>query len=334
MWSLMGHSAVLQLLTRSLQTNRLAHSYLLVGPSHVGKMTLALELAQAVNCIESQKPCGECPQCVRIMSGKHTDVQILSIDESDATTKEISIDQVRELQRSASLKPFEGDCRVFIADGAERLSQEATNALLKTLEEPPAQVLLLLLTTNEESLLPTLRSRCQRLELHPLSLERVEHTLIDRGASMEYARQLAVQSQGCLGIALTALQNPDSFKAEEQEIERLLGILKSSIHERFSYSAALADAFMKDRDSGGTCLRIWIAWWRTVLLAKEGLGHSFYKDYRNQIEDLAKHTDIATVVYVLRLIQETVTILDQNASPRLAFENLLLRLPVHAHGEY
>ena len=328
MWSLIGHGAILQLLERSLEAGRLAHSYLLVGPPHVGKMTLALQLAQAVNCTAPARPCQECSQCLRVAAGKQADIQVLGVEEGRSTAKEIGIDQVRDLQRAASLKPFEGSCRVFIVDGAERLSQEATNALLKTLEEPPPQVLLLLLTTNEEGLLPTLRSRCQRLELRPLPTAEVARALEERGVSAERAQELAVRSQGCPGVALRALQDPTWLEAEEREVAKLLDTVKGSLHDRFTRAAELADDYSRDREAGGARLRLWMEWWRGVLLVKEGAtGHLPYAQQRQHIEALAREIDAAALVHTLRLIQETLDVLDQNANPRLAFEHLLLSFP-------
>ena len=331
MWSLVGHRPALQFLERSLETERLAHSYLLIGPAHVGKMALALQLAQAVNCTAPDRPCQVCPQCVRIAAGRHTDVQVIALGEESGTVKEIRIDQVRELQQAAILKPFEGRCRVFIVDGAERLSQEAANALLKTLEEPPPQVLLLLLVTDEEGLLPTLRSRCQRLELHPLRAEGLVLALEERGASPDQARELAMRSQGCPGIALRALQDPSWLEAQDQELEGLLDILGSSLHQRFALAAELANRFASDREGVQTHLHLWLEWWRDLLLVREGaVPHLVHPQLQQSLEALARELDTAAIAAALRLIQETLDFLDQNANPRLALEHLLLGLPGRA----
>jgi len=144
MWQVVGHEETVALLDRSLRNGRLAHAYLFVGPRHVGKMRLAIELAKALNCHHEERPCGVCTQCERIEGLKHADVQVIGVD----GTTEIGIDQMREMQHCASLKPFEGRHRVFIIDGVEHLSREAANCLLKTLEEPPADVQLVLLSTK------------------------------------------------------------------------------------------------------------------------------------------------------------------------------------------
>ncbi|TET38214.1 MAG: AAA family ATPase, partial [Dehalococcoidia bacterium] len=164
MWQVIGHEKAVALLERSMKGGKLSHAYLFVGPPHVGKMTLAMNLAQALNCRGEERPCGECPQCRRIARGVHADVQVIGLE----GRMEIGIDQIREMQHAASLKPFEGRNRVFIIDGADHLSHEAANCLLKTLEEPPPNDQLILLAANERLLLPTVLSRCQKLELGPL----------------------------------------------------------------------------------------------------------------------------------------------------------------------
>ncbi len=172
MWQVIGQEKALTLLKRSLAEDNLAHAYLLVGPSHIGKMTLAINLAQALNCFKDEPPCGQCSSCVRISRGCHADVQVLSLksktNEKGKSNVEIGIDDIRDVQHVANLPPFEGGHKVFIIDGAENMSAEASNCLLKILEEPPTKVVFLLLTSEEDKLLPTIVSRCQRIGLKPM----------------------------------------------------------------------------------------------------------------------------------------------------------------------
>ncbi|MBI4234196.1 MAG: DNA polymerase III subunit delta' [Chloroflexi bacterium] len=322
---------MVRLLERSLDEGRLAHSYLLAGPPHVGKMTLALHLAQAVNCTGSPRPCQQCRQCQRVAALKHTDVQVMGLPEAPA--RDISIDQVRELQRAAALKPFEGSCRVFIIEGAERLSQDANNALLKTLEEPPPQVLLLLITTDEEAILPTVRSRCQRLELHPLALLEVAEALQERGLGPEEARRLAWRSQGCPGVALSALEDPEGLTAQDEELEELLTWTRATLHQRFAYAADLAQRFSDDREKVQALLGLWAEGWRDLVLLKEGAPeYVVHQALIPALAPLAKELETDAVVQAVRLAQETLELLDRNVNPRVALEHLLLGLPTLPPG--
>ena len=141
MWQLAGHSRATTLLQQSLKNGQLSHAYLLVGPAHVGKFTLARNLAQAVNCTSAEPPCQECTSCRRIAASKHSDIYI--VDLISVEKKEIGIRQIAEMQNAAHLPPFEGKYKVFIFDRAEMLSNEAANSLLKTLEEPPPNLSLI-----------------------------------------------------------------------------------------------------------------------------------------------------------------------------------------------
>ena len=210
MWQVVGQTRAVSLLKRSLERQVVAHAYLFVGPPHVGKMTLALNLAQALNCEAAEPPCGQCLSCQKIADAKHADVQIIGLTTDGNSTgakprAEISIDQIRQMQHSASLPPFEGKYKVFIIDGAEQLSTEAANCLLKTLEEPVGKVIFILLATNDQFLPATVISRCQRLELSPPAVTEVEAALTSRwDIESPRAKLLARLSHGCLGWSLSA----------------------------------------------------------------------------------------------------------------------------------
>ena len=224
MWTIVGHEAVIVLLHNSLKNDRLSHAYLFIGPAGVGKMTLAVNLAQALNCESADRPCGNCASCRRILDSQHADVQVIDL----AGKAEISIDQIRELERYASLKPFEGKCRVFIIDNAELMSSEAANCLLKTLEEPPPFVYIILLSVNEKALLSTILSRCQKLELRPVAVSAVKNALIEhRGMKPDDAHVLAKLSSGCMGWAVRASVDEDVLAHRKEQIATLVDIAQA-----------------------------------------------------------------------------------------------------------
>jgi DNA polymerase-3 subunit delta' len=173
-WQTIGHEWAVELLQQSLETDRVAHAYLLSGPPQIGKTRLALDLAQALNCEQPEPPCGQCPACLKIERGTHPDVRVI---EGEGAGGSIKIAQVRQLQREAVLSPYEGRYRVFVLRRMDLATLEAANSLLKTLEEPPAQVVLILTAVQAEQLPSTVISRCQRLDLRPLSRHIVEASL-------------------------------------------------------------------------------------------------------------------------------------------------------------
>ena len=181
--------------------------------------------------------------------GRHPDVRVLGVQEI-AGQRAISIDAVREVQRQAYLRPFEGQWRVTIIDGAEYLSEPAANALLKTLEEPPPNVLLVLLATNAEGVLPTIRSRCQRLDHRPLAEEDVAEALSSRWeVPSEQAGELARLSRGCIGWALRAWRDPTVLETRARRLERLIKVSGGALEERFAHAGELAALLAQERSA-------------------------------------------------------------------------------------
>lgn len=163
-WRILGHRWAVDLLAEHTAHGGLRHAYLFTGPSGVGRRTLALRLAQAVNCLQPPTPgglCGACAACTRLEKMQHPDLAVIQAEQVGGTLK---VDQVRELQRSLSLAPYEANYRVALMLRFEEAHPGAANALLKTLEEPAPKVLILLTAESVESLLPTIVSRCELLQ--------------------------------------------------------------------------------------------------------------------------------------------------------------------------
>ncbi|MCD6453618.1 MAG: DNA polymerase III subunit [Dehalococcoidales bacterium] len=335
MWQVIGHRRVVGLLQHSLEIGAVAPAYLLVGPPHVGKMTLALDLAKALNCEAANPPCGECTSCRKIASAKYADVQIidLGVAGDSAQTKpraEISIDQIRQLQHSANLPPFEGRCKVFIINGAERLSSEAANCLLKTLEEPAEKVVFILLATNDRLLPATVVSRCQRLGLSPLPVDQLGVVLNQRyGIELGRAGLLARLSHGYPGGAISAAQDDSWLQRRGEKLERLLGVMDSDYDSRFDYVVQLVSQFSRARELVYEVLDLWLDYWRDLLLVKVGCTEAITNaDRLAGLVDRAKgyrRSQIRDFIRGIRLVREQ---LGQNANPQLALEVLMLNIPV------
>ncbi|HEU65804.1 MAG TPA: DNA polymerase III subunit delta' [Chloroflexi bacterium] len=325
MWQVIGQDKILSLLDYSLKTNTVAHAYLLAGPRHVGKGTLACNLAQALNCDGPGLPCGQCRSCQRIMEGKHADVTLLGLD----SKTEIGIDDIREMQRLANLPPYEGKYKVFIIDDAEYLSTEAANSLLKILEEPPPRVVWLLLAAEEERLLPTIISRCQRLELKPVSSEQVQEVLVKSyNVGADKAKLLARLCHGRLGWALSALANEDILEQRSQRIAKLVPLLNTGLEQRFAYAQELASQFGQNRRVGAEVIETWLEWWRDLMLVKNGCKEAIINvDYEIVLEEQARGLRLGEIQEFLAdlcLLQEEIS---KNVNSRLALEWLMLNLP-------
>jgi len=328
-WGLVGHRDAVVQLSRALATGRLAHAYLFTGPKGVGKGALALALARAVNCAADDPPCGECASCRRIGAGKHADVHIVGMDMKGGKARtEISIEQVEEMQRLAALRPFEGRSRVFIVDGAERMSAEAANRLLKTLEEPPPQVLLVLLTANERELLPTLLSRCQPIRLRALAEADVRAALQERGMADEEARRVARLAQGRIGWALAVAADGALLQKREERLDQVAGQAQADREQRFAFAVELGTLFSRNREEARAVLELWQEWWRDLLLWKTGMGEWVTNlDRRATGEAQAAQLGLGEIVATLRRLDATAVALEANVTPRLALDVLALSMP-------
>jgi len=329
-WSMIGQTRAVSLLQRSLETDSLAHAYLFVGPAHVGKMTLALNLAQALNCEAAEPPCGQCASCQKIISAKHADVQVIDLSQNKDLTEaenraKISVDQIEQLQHSASLPPFEGRYRVYIIDVAELLSAGAANRLLKTLEEPLGKIVFILLTINERLVPATVVSRCQRVELLPLAITEVEAALNSNwGIESQKAELLARLSHGCLGWAV----DDGLLQQRTERLDKLLDIISGDFEERIAYVVRLTTQFSQNRGLVQEVLDLWLDWWRDLLLVKVGLSDAATNiDRVTTLIDMARNYRLVQIRTFIDSVRAAGEQLKQNTNPRLVLEVLMISIP-------
>ena len=320
MWQVAGHEWAVKLLQQGLAMNRSAHAYLFVGPPQIGKTTLALELAKALNCAGDDAPCGECSSCAKIARGVHPDVRVVEAEEGT-----LKIAQVRELQKEAILAPFEGRRRIYILPNFQQATPDAANCLLKTLEEPPPSVVLILTATDMGALLPTIISRCQVLALHSLSLEQTRQALQARcQATADRVELLARLSEGRVGWAITACRDEQVLKAREEWIDRLVRLPEENLVGRMK----AAEEFGQKAEQVPGALDLWLLWWRDILLDQVGCQELITNiDRAASIGESASRYEIGEIRRFIQDIQRTKTELDGNANLRLALEVLCMDCP-------
>lgn len=173
------------------------HAYLFTGPAGTGKRSMAELCSRAVHCTGEIKPCDACPACKRHLFGTHPDHIALS-----PVKKSIGVEEVRDLIARVSIKPFEGVAHTVVIDRADKMTAQAQNALLKTLEEPPGNAVFFLLAEQAEAMLTTIVSRCRAVRFHAIAYELTARALIQRGVAAERAPLLAAVAQGSVGRAL------------------------------------------------------------------------------------------------------------------------------------
>ncbi|RPH86762.1 MAG: DNA polymerase III subunit delta', partial [Deltaproteobacteria bacterium] len=196
-----GHSKQIDMLQKAMAQQRVGHSYVFSGLAAIGKKTLALAFTQALNCenaVLQGDSCGECSSCRKMIHGNHPDIQML-----ETQAQFIRIDAIRNIQEQMTFKPLEGRRRVFLIDDADKMNEQAANALLKTLEEPSADNIIMLVTARPYWMPQTILSRCRHVRINPLAAETVARFLIEQ-KQMEPSKAslLASLSGGSIGQAL------------------------------------------------------------------------------------------------------------------------------------
>ncbi len=320
MWQVVGHKWAVDLLKRSLASERVAHAYLLTGPPQIGKRSLALNFAQALNCLDQEKPCGQCLACSKIAHGSHPDVQVIQ-----GEGRTIKIDQMRTLRHEAALFPLEGRWKVYIIRQMEQATAEAANCLLKTLEEPPSHVILMLTASEAEALLPTIVSRCQVLNLRPLATETVQRSLQERwGVDAKRAQLLARLSGGRLGWAVAAGQDDAILDRREKHLDEMMELMGQGRVERMGYARQLSH----NPEAVRELLHLWLSWWRDLLLTASGSSAGIVNiDRGGTLRVQAQRYSLAQVRDFVKALRAAAWRLEHNANTRLTLEVLMLGLP-------
>ncbi len=334
MWDIVGQEKAVTFLQKSLARGSLAHAYLLVGPPHVGKMALAVNIAMAINCELPEPPCGKCASCQRIAAGKQADIQIIELGriaesaDSESKTK-ISVEQVDQILHAVNLAPYEGKFRVFIIDGVEYMSIAAANRLLKTIEEPVKNVIFVLLTANESLVPITIVSRCQRIELLPVSAEVIENALISRHqVEPEKARLLARLSSGCFGWAMSALRDETLVQQRTEWLNAWRETFGSDYDRRFAFAAKLVEKHSQNRSVVQQKLDLLLSWWHDLLLAKVGCADDIKNiDFQNELKTTAAGYSLGQIRAFIGRIQSAKEQLRSNTNPQLVIEVMMLNMP-------
>jgi DNA polymerase-3 subunit delta' len=323
-WNLLGHEWAVDMLRQHVARDTARHAYLFAGPPGVGRRTLALRFAQALNCaqtIEPGIPCGKCRDCKQIEAMQHPDLTIIQADSEGGTLK---VDQVREARRSLTLKPYQSKYRVAIFLRFQEANDNAANALLKVLEEAPSYAVLILTADNPEAVLPTILSRCEVLRLRPVPVEIVGSFLKEKGADEESARLISHISGGRPGYALRLMQDSSALEFRAEKLADLQTLLPASRVDKFSY----ADKLSKDKELMRRVLTIWISFWRDVLLRVGGASTPVANaDQAQEIEFLAGLVSLSDVRRVVADLEKALERLDANVNARLLAEVLLLDWP-------
>ncbi len=323
-WGLLGHEWAVDMLRQHVANQSMRHAYLFTGAPGIGRRTLALAFARALNCSQPPAPgefCGTCRDCKQFAAMQHPDLNILQAESEGGILK---VDQIRELRRGVLLSPYQSKYRIVLLLRFQEANPNAANALLKTLEEAPSKVILLLTADNAESLLPTIVSRCEVLRLRALPVPRVNAHLHQHGATDEQAHLIANLSGGRPGYALRLLEDGSALEFRGEKLDDLGELLSASRALRFAYAETLA----KDKDAFRQTLLLWLSFWRDVMLRAAGEESVVANVDRSvEIEKLAEKLSLKDARKIVLAVENAIGQLKRNVNARLLAEVLLLDWP-------
>lgn len=320
---IMGHEDIKEHLQLAIRGDKPFHAYIFQGEVGCGKETMAKTFAAGLQCLSGQldRPCGTCASCKQTASGNQPDIIWVNRELSS-----IGVDDIREkINNSISIKPFSSPYKIYIVPEAERMTEAAQNALLKTIEEPPEYGIIILLTSNINALLPTIQSRCLKLEFRPLSTAAIEKYLIDKYHVVDYrARTSAIFAQGNLGKAIRYIESEDF----EEKKDLVLRILKHVHTMDMSEMMECIREIGEDKDNVKDYIDLMVLWYRDVLLFKatKDMNQLIFQSEFSAISSEASQRDYEKIEEILRAFDKAKLRLKANVNFEVAMELMLLTL--------
>lgn len=317
-----GQEQIVEHLKSAIKMQKISHAYILQGERSSGKEFIAKVFAAALQCEEQEgEPCGECRSCKQAASGNQPD--IIKVTHEKPNT--IGVEDIRKVTGDIAIKPYSSPRKIYIINEAEKMTVQAQNALLKTLEEPPAYVVILLLTTNVDTLLPTIQSRCVLLTMKPVKDEAVKNFLMKDLMIPEYKADVCVAfARGNVGKA-KALASSEEFENIKSDAVTLLKYIRDmEINEIVLAIKKIAEYKFDINDY----LDILSVWYRDVLLFKatNDVNHLIFKDEIQYIKRTADQSAYEGIEEILDALEKAKSRLKANVNFDLTMELLLLTI--------
>ncbi|RAK04991.1 DNA polymerase III delta prime subunit [Halanaerobium saccharolyticum] len=319
--SVIGQKEAVEILQDEIKTDRISHAYLFSAKEGTGKSKLAFEFAKASFCEESEADsCGSCINCRKMDHQNHPDFKMISVQEGKSA---ISIDQIRELKKEIAYKPYDSDHKIYIMETAEKMTKEAANSLLKTLEEPPSFATIILLVEDSGKLLPTIVSRCQQIKLRNVSKEKIKELLLAEGLEAKRAEIVSSTAAGSPGKALEIIKIDNYFEQRQQIYDFLKDINSKNTIEIFQITEKLTSLLKTDFP----CFNLLSDWYRDIMMIKQDyLDAVTNKDYFEQLKELAAELSLQNVIRNLELIAQSEEYIERNIRAELSLEVLFFKL--------
>lgn len=320
---ILGHEQIKEHFTNAVQTGKISHAYILSGEAGMGRKSLAHAFALSLLCEKGlPQPCMQCHACKQVLSGNHPDL----IHVTHEKPASIGVDDIREqINDTIMVRPYSSYYKIYIVDEAEKMTVQAQNALLKTIEEPPSYAVILLLTTNPDAFLQTILSRCVQLKLKPLRDSVVKEYLIQSLQVEESQAEIyAAFARGNLGKAIHLAESEDFKQMYEQLMKLLKGLKDGDITELLDQIKSFKDNNLDIRE----CLDFMQMWYRDVLMYKttKDINLLIFKDEFTTIKTMSTLSGYEGLEKILEAIDKVRIRLDANVNMELAMELMLLTM--------
>lgn len=321
--SIIGHQQIIEHLQNAITMDKVSHAYIFNGPERSGKMMLAKSFAMALQCEKhGAEGCMECHSCKQALSDNHPDIIYLRHEKPNT----ISVDDIRsQINNDVDIKPYSSPYKIYIVDEAEKMNQQAQNALLKTIEEPPAYAVILLLTTNADSFLPTVLSRCITLDLKVVPDDTIREFLMKECQIPDYKADICTAfAQGNVGKAIQLANSEDFNEIKDSAIQLLKRIKDIELYEMMEAVKHIGEYKLSINDY----FDIMTIWFRDVLLYKatSDANSLIFKDEVYDIKLQASKSSYSGLETIIKALDKAKRRLNANVNFDLVMELLLLTI--------
>ncbi len=320
---IVGHEQIKEHMQAAIRDKKPFHAYLFQGEEGVGKEALARTFAAGLQCQSesADKPCKECVSCRQMESGNQPDAIWVTREKAS-----LGVDEIREqLCNTMDIKPFSSPYKIYLVPEAEKMTEAAQNALLKTIEEPPEYGIVILMTSNISALLPTIQSRCLTMEFRPLSTAVVESYVKEHCQVPDYqARASAAFAQGNLGKAMRYAKSEDFIERKDHIISLLRHVEQMDLSEMLAVIKDLGTRKDEVRDY----IDLMVLWYRDVLLFKatKDINQLLFQDEASYISREASHRSYEKIEEILQAFEKAKVRLRANVNFDITMELMLLTL--------
>ena len=320
---IIGHKQIITHLQKAISYGKVSHAYIFNGPEKSGKYMLAEAFAMTLQCEKKgENPCLECHSCKQAMGKNQPDIIYLQHEKPGT----ISVDDIRkQINNDVDIKPYSSPYKIYIIDEAEKMNQQAQNALLKTLEEPPAYAVILLLTTNADAFLPTILSRCITLNLKVVPDKEIKAYLMKTYQIPDYKADICTAfAQGNVGKAIQLAQNEDFNELKDSVLQLIKRIQDIELYEMMEAIKQIGEYKLQINDY----FDLLMIWYRDVLLYKAtaDVNSLIFKDEVYDIKKQASKSSYSGIETIIEAIDKAKLRLNANVNFDLVMELLLLTM--------